>query len=109
MQMRFDRLCFAMRQQGDVVFFMCVCVFQGMDKRPPLLEEAEFNHLVPNLSETEPNLNSSQRENEASRGRKMFLFAFLTRCKPENVWTGSKTAYRQVYSWKGGQGGFIHS
>lgn len=26
MQMRFDRLCFNMRQQGDVVLFMSVCL-----------------------------------------------------------------------------------
>lgn len=81
MQMRFDRLCFNMRQQGDVVLFMSVClkVLTNVPIPPPLLEE--FNHLVPNSSEAEPNLNSSQRENGACGGRSIFLLAFSTRCK----------------------------
>lgn len=60
---------------------MYVCVFQDMDKLPPLFEKTEFKHLVPNVSETEPNLNSSQRENDTGGGRSIFPFAFLTRCK----------------------------
>lgn len=34
-----------------------------MDKLPPLPERAEFHHLVPDVSKTEPNLNSSRGEN----------------------------------------------
>lgn len=99
--MNFDCLCFDMRQQGCSVIH--VCVFLEMDKCPPRLEEAEFNHLVPNFSETEPNLNSSQR-----KWRQQWAGHFPL-CVFNQVQTISRLKMfgrgNKVHSW----GGVVHS